>query len=94
MPPSPEGAPGASIVAAAAAAAERYGTPCYLTDLAELDSCAVRLRSAFPAPWMVSYSLKANPLPAIVGRLGGFGLGANVVSLGEWQAASQAGVPN
>lgn len=94
MPPSPEGAPGGRIVAAAAAAAERYGTPCYLTDLAELDSCAVRLRSAFPAPWMVSYSLKANPLPAIVGRLGGSGLGANVVSLGEWQAASQAGVPN
>ena len=81
-------------MAAAAAAAERYGTPCYLTDLLELDRCATQLRSSFPDPWVVSYSLKANPLPAMVGRLARSGLGANVVSLGEWRAASQAGLPN
>ena len=82
------------IAVAATAAAHRYGTPCYLTDLGELDRCARELRSAFPEPWLVHYSLKANPLPAVVARLAGAGLGANVVSRGEWDAAARAGLPN
>ena len=33
-------------------------------------------------------------MPAVVARLAGFGLDANVVSRGEWAAARAAGVPN
>jgi diaminopimelate decarboxylase len=41
-----------------------------------------------------SYSLKADPLPAIVSLLKDRGWGANCVSLGEINAARSAGVPN
>ena len=33
-------------------------------------------------------------MPAVVARLGALGLGANVVSRGEWAAARAAGIPN
>jgi diaminopimelate decarboxylase len=75
-------------------AAGAYGTPSYLTDLAELDRTAGEMRSAFPDPWLRQYSLKANPLPAIVARLAEGGLGANVVSGGEWESARRAQIPN
>ncbi|MHB1501597.1 MAG: diaminopimelate decarboxylase family protein [Candidatus Dormibacteria bacterium] len=77
-----------------ALAADRFGTPCYVTDLRELDRCAAELELAFPQPWVRQYSLKANPLPALVARLARGGAGANVVSAGEWAAARAAGVPN
>ena len=41
-----------------------------------------------------AFSLKANDVPAVVARLGGLGLGANVVSRGEWAVARAAGIPN
>lgn len=75
-------------------AAEQFGTPCYVTALAEVDRRAADLRRAFPDPWIRQYSLKANPLPALVERLAKDGLGANVVSVGEWAAAAKAGLPN
>lgn len=74
--------------------AERFGTPCYLTDLRVLDLRANELEADFPDPWIRQYSLKANPLPAVVGRLAEAGFGANVVSSGEWAAASAAGLGN
>ncbi|HEY6538690.1 MAG TPA: hypothetical protein VI138_06595 [Candidatus Dormibacteraeota bacterium] len=77
-----------------AEAGRRFGTPCYVTDLAELDSRARVLATAFPDPFIRQYSLKANPLPALVARLGSSGWGANVVSLGEWAAARAAGLGN
>jgi diaminopimelate decarboxylase len=75
-------------------AAQLAATPFYLTDLAELERRASAVRNGFPDPWIVQYSLKANPLPQLVRRLASHGIGANVVSLGEWAAASAAGVPN
>jgi diaminopimelate decarboxylase len=45
-------------------------------------------------PWVRQYSLKANPLPAVVACLAGSGFGANVVSSGEWAAATAAGLGN
>ncbi len=75
-------------------AAACFGTPCYVTDLAALDSAATKLRRAFPDPWIRQFSLKANPLPAVVARLAAMGVGSNVVSAGEWAAATKAGVPN
>jgi diaminopimelate decarboxylase len=78
------------------AAAGRFGTPLYLTDEATVAAAAAELRTAFPDPWIRQYSVKANDVPAVI-RLAtgpGRGLGANVVSRGEWAAARQAGVPN
>lgn len=76
------------------AAARRFGTPAYVTSVAALEAAAATLRDAFPDPWLRAYSLKANDVPAIVARLGAAGLGANVVSSGEWAAARAAGIPN
>lgn len=74
-------------------AARRFGTPAYLTDVATLEAAAAELEAAFPDPWLRTYSLKANDVPAIVARLGALGLGANVVSAGEWAVARAAGIP-
>ncbi len=74
-------------------AASRYGTPLYLTDVATIDACATELAEAFPDPWIRQYSLKANDLPAIVEHVTRSGIGANVVSRGEWALSRRAGVP-
>ncbi len=74
---------------AARDAASRYGTPCYLYDLARLDADAARIRTAFPDPWLRLYSLKANGLPALIDRLPAAGYGATVVSAGEIASLSE-----
>lgn len=76
------------------ALAQEFGTPAYLTDIARLDHDALEIEQSFPDPWIRNYSLKANPLPALVRRLASRGWGANVVSSGEWDAASEAGLSN
>jgi diaminopimelate decarboxylase len=75
-------------------AALRFGTPVHVTSVAGLAAAAAELRAAFPDPWLRAFSLKANDVSAIVARLGGLGLDANVVSSGEWAAARAAGLPN
>ena len=77
-------------------AARRFGTPLYLTDDETVGAHVDELRAAFPDPWLRQYSVKANDVPAVISRLTepGRGLGANVVSRGEWAAARAAGVPN
>jgi diaminopimelate decarboxylase len=75
-------------------AARRFGTPLYVTDLAVLAGAALQVRLAFPDPWLRQYSVKANDVPAVITAVAGHGFGANVVSRGEWAAASRAGVPN
>jgi diaminopimelate decarboxylase len=79
-------------------AARRFGTPCFVTSVAALDAAGADMRAAFPDPWVRSYSLKANDVGAIVARLTApgapGGLGANVVSRGEWAIARRSGVPS
>jgi diaminopimelate decarboxylase len=75
-------------------AAAHHATPFYLTDEGRLSEAASILESAFPEPWVRSYSLKADPLPAVVQLLAERGWGANCVSIGEIAAAHEAGVPN
>jgi len=75
-------------------AARRFGTPLYVTSVASLDAAVAELREAFPDPWLRSFSLKANDVPAVVSRLAAAGLDANVVSSGEWATARRAGIPN
>ena len=83
-----------AVAAALRAAAGRFGTPAYVTDLAELDAAAAAVRAAFPDPWLRQYSIKANDVPAIVAEVAARGFGANVVSRGEWAAARRAGLSN
>ena len=83
-----------ALAPALRAAARRHGTPLYVTDGAGLDAAAETVRAAFPDPWLRTYSLKANDLPALVARIAGHGFGANVVSRGEWALARRAGLPN
>lgn len=83
-----------ALAAELRAAARRYGTPLYVTDGVALDAAADDVHAAFPDPWLRSYSLKANDLPALVARLAARGFGSNVVSRGEWELARRAGVAN
>jgi diaminopimelate decarboxylase len=84
------------IAAALRDAASRYGTPLYLTDESTLAAAVAELREAFPDPWIRQYSVKANDVAAVIALATApdGGLGANVVSRGEWAAARKAGVPN
>ena len=77
-------------------AAARFGTPLYLTDETAVAAAAAELRAAYPDPWLRQYSVKANDVAAVISlaTAADRGLGANVVSRGEWAAARRAGVPN
>lgn len=83
-----------AIAPALRIAARRYGTPAYVTDLPAIAAAAAEVAQAFPDPWVRSYSVKANDVPAIIAAVAGHGLGANVVSRGEWAAATRAGLAN
>ena len=76
------------------AAARRFGTPVFVTDLATLDKACGAVAAAFPDPWVRQFSVKANDVPAVIAAIGARGFGANVVSRGEWAVARRAGVPN
>ncbi|MGB3441077.1 MAG: alanine racemase [Actinophytocola sp.] len=71
--------------------ADRFGTPAYVYELADVDAAAQVLRRALPAPSRLLYSLKANPHPLIAHALRAGGCDAEISSLGELAAARQAG---
>ncbi|MBU7600086.1 type III PLP-dependent enzyme [Streptomyces sp. P38-E01] len=73
--------------------AREYGTPAYVYDLAAVSSAAAALAADLPTDGGLMYSLKANPHPAVVGRLLVGGNGAEVSSTGELAAALNAGCP-
>lgn len=77
-----------------ARAADKYGTPVYVIDMASVDAAARQAEAAFGGSWLLHYSLKANDLPAIAGYLTRRGWGGSVVSTGEWQYAAHAGLAN
>ena len=85
-----------AIAASLRDAATRHGTPLYLTDAPTIAAATAELGAAFPDPWIRQYSVKANDVAAVIGLATGppGGLGANVVSRGEWAAARKAGLPN
>ena len=73
-------------------AAERWGTPLYVTDL---DAAAERARAwmnVLPAGSLVAYAVKANPDPALLRRLAVDGIGAEVVGPVELALATRAGI--
>ena len=73
-------------------AAERWGTPLYVTDL---DAAADRARAwvdVLPPGSLVAYAVKANPDPALLRRLATEGIGAEVVGPVELALATRAGI--
>lgn len=71
--------------------AGRFGTPLYVYDLGAVASRARALRAELPASAKLYYSLKANPLPALLKELKSAGCLAELTSDGELTAALTAG---
>lgn len=76
------------------ALAETHGTPLFVYDAAVLDRQFALLRGTFPKEFAISYSVKANPCPAIVRHFVGLGLGLEIASAGEFHQALGAGCPS
>ncbi|BDP41972.1 diaminopimelate decarboxylase [Deinococcus aetherius] len=72
------------------AAAERFGTPLYVYDAAELDAALARVRAAFGQA-RVFYAMKANPNLTLLTRLRVAGVGFECVSAGEIARAEHVG---
>lgn len=71
--------------------AARFGTPYFAYDLEEVERRHAELRAVLPGDARLFYSLKANPLPAVVSVLSRLGCRAEVSSVGELEVACQSG---
>ncbi len=71
--------------------AEKFGTPLFIYDAAAIDRQIENLRSTYPAPFEIYYSVKANPCPAVVRHFVERGLGLEIASGGEFHQAIRAG---
>jgi diaminopimelate decarboxylase len=74
--------------------AEAIGTPAYVYSTATLRRHARVMKAALEglADPLVAYAVKANPNPAVLSVLAREGLGADIVSIGEYRAARAAGM--
>jgi diaminopimelate decarboxylase len=74
--------------------AAEVGTPVYVYSTAKMRRQVDALRSALEplADPLICYAVKANPNPAVVATLAKAGLGADVVSGGEYRRAIEAGI--
>jgi diaminopimelate decarboxylase len=79
------------------AIAEGVGTPVYVYSTATMVRHAQVMQAAVAgcgtSEPLVAYAVKANPNPAVLATLARAGLGADVVSIGEYAKARAAGVP-
>jgi diaminopimelate decarboxylase len=79
------------------AIAEAVGTPVYVYSTATMVRHAEVMQAAVAecgtSEPLVAYAVKANPNPAVLATLARAGLGADVVSIGEYAKARAAGVP-
>lgn len=75
--------------------ADEVGTPVYVYSAATLRRHARVFREALDglADPLIAYAVKANPNPAVLSVLAGEGLGADIVSIGEYRAVRKAGMP-
>lgn len=77
---------------AAAAIAERFGTPCYLYSRAALEqSLEQYLKALADCPHLVCYAVKANSSLAVLDILARRGAGFDIVSIGELERVIAAG---
>jgi len=76
--------------------AEAVGTPVYVYSTATMQRHARVFRDALAALGdpLIAYAVKANPNAAVLATLAREGLGADVVSGGEYRRARAAGVPS
>jgi diaminopimelate decarboxylase len=83
-----EGVPLADIAAA-------VGTPVYVYSTATMVRHAAVFREAVAATGdpLIAFAVKANPNGAVLATLAREGLGADVVSIGEYRRAIAAGIP-
>ena len=73
--------------------AQRVGsTPFYAYDRALLSARVAHLRSHLPAGLALHYSIKANPMPALVQHMAGLVDGLDVASGGEMKVALDTGM--
>jgi len=74
--------------------ADEVGTPVYIYSASTLRRHARVLREALAGldDPLVAYAVKANPNPAVLSVLAREGLGADIVSIGEYRAARAAGM--
>jgi diaminopimelate decarboxylase len=73
--------------------AGRFGTPFYIYDLDVVTRQVERLRAALPPRFDLAYAVKANPALGVLAHLASLGVGADVASGGELEAAARAGLP-
>jgi diaminopimelate decarboxylase len=76
------------------AIAEAAGTPAYVYASAAMRGQAEALQRAL-APLgdvLIAFAVKANPNGAVLATMAGLGLGADVVSIGEYRRARAAGI--
>ncbi|TCS38576.1 diaminopimelate decarboxylase [Paucimonas lemoignei] len=74
--------------------AQRVGrTPFYAYDRSALTSRVKDLRSALPNDIRIHYSVKANPMPALVQHMTSLVDGLDVASAGELKTALDTGIP-
>src|SRR4029079_15590402 len=75
--------------------AASVGTPVYVYSTATMCRHVAALRSALEglADPLIAYAVKANPNSAVIATLAKAGLGADIVSGGEYRRARAAGVP-
>lgn len=74
--------------------ADEIGTPVYVYSAATLRRHARVLKCALSGLGdpLIAYAVKANPNPAVLSILAREGLGADIVSIGEYRAARAAGI--
>ena len=74
--------------------AEEVGTPVYVYSASTLRRHARVLKEALSRldDPLIAYAVKANPNPAVLSVLAREGLGADIVSIGEYRAARTAGI--
>lgn len=75
--------------------AAAVGTPVYVYSSATMVRHATVMQKSLTGldDPLVAYAVKANPNPAVLATLAKAGLGADVVSIGEYRRARAAGVP-
>ncbi len=72
---------------------ERFGTPLFVYDSAILELKWNLLRKTYPSEFAISYSVKANPNPAIIRFFLSLGCGVEIASGGEFFLALKADCP-
>jgi len=71
----------------------QHKTPLFIYDSRSLDRKWDLLRRALPLPFAISYSVKANPNPALIKYFLDKGCGLEIASGGEFKLAQAAGCP-